>query len=101
MTENDFVSVLEELCKRPMLYTPTGSFFELVSYIEGLALHEVAIPGYLGHSNMRPFLTWVCNQDQNKYKQPFGWKDFREAYTSDDEAFKALPDLYAKYVGFK
>ncbi len=35
MTERGFLEYIEALCKHPEMYTPTGSFYEVVSFLEG------------------------------------------------------------------
>ena len=35
MEHIEFVEIIESLCKRPKLSTPTGTFFEVVSFLEG------------------------------------------------------------------
>lgn len=95
MTEEEFLEFVEALCKRPKMYTPTGSFYEVVSFLEGFgAKMNVGNNSY--HSVFTPFRKWVVE----KYKieqMMFDWKDFQEMFSSELEALKNLPVLYKEY----
>ena len=95
MTENEFRENLEALCRRPSLYTPTGSFFEIASFIEGLAFGS-NLGNHTSHSKMTPFLQWLAIK-LGTNEPIIGWDDFRERFPSDADAFIELPSLYDEY----
>jgi len=99
MTELEFSELVYYICKRPRMYTPTGTFYECVCFIEGLASGYLnpGRYGFAGHSRMRPFIDWICEK-RNKDNRRFWWPDFRELFDSDEEAFQELPILYKEYV---
>ena len=92
MTEEEFLEFIEAICKRPKMYTPTGSFYEVVSFLEGFgARANVGNKPY--HSVFTPFI----NRIKEKYSVEeitFHWEDIRKMYSSDSEALKNLPILY-------
>jgi hypothetical protein len=95
MTEKEFLEFIEATCKRPKMYTPTGSFYEVVSFLEGFGVAaNVGNKNY--HSVFTPFRQWVAK----KYKIDevvFDWKSFQDMYSSESEALKNLPVLYKEF----
>jgi len=96
MSEAEFSEFIEAICKRPKMYTPTGSFYEVVSFLEGFgAKMNVGNNSY--HSVFTLFRQWVAR----KYKieeVTFNWKDFQEMFSSELESLKNLPVLYKEYA---
>jgi hypothetical protein len=96
MNEKDFFEIVEALCKRPKMYTPTGSFFEGVSFLEGYGVGaNVGETTY--HSAFTPFNKWLIKKFGIK-KVMIGWDEFREMFSSDTEALENLSLLYKEYV---
>lgn len=95
MTEIKFLEYIEAICKRPKMYTPTGTFYEAVSFLEGFG-SQVGIENNAYHSVFTPFRHWVA--EKNKIgKIRFDWEDIRKMYFSDSEALKNLPILYKEF----
>jgi hypothetical protein len=96
MTEKKFLEYIEAICKRPKMYTPTGSFYEVVSFLEGFGA-QVHIENNYYHSVFTPFRKWIAEKFgiEELY---FDWKQFQEMYSSESEALKNLPILYKEYA---
>ena len=92
-----FHDIVDAICWRPRMYTPTGTFYECVSYIEGIASSHPNIKNH-AHTAMTPFLKWVALK-LGKGKERFYWNEFRDFYGSDEQAFIELPRLYREFVG--
>jgi hypothetical protein len=101
MTEEEFLEDIKALCNGSSPVTPTGTFLEVVSYLEGYGKgHEVV---KFSHSVFTPFLRWF-SENKLKWKPseiPIKWLAFRELFLSDDEALDKLPILYQEYVSSK
>lgn len=96
MTEKDFYEITEALCRRPKMYTPTGAFYEVVSFLEGFG--GGANVGNLGyHLVLTPFRKWIAKKF-NIQTEVFDWNEFRGLYSSDLEALENLPTLYREYL---
>jgi hypothetical protein len=97
MKEKDFLEVVEAVCRRPGLYTPTGSFYESASFLEGYAIGADVHGNTRPHSSFTPFLKWLIPvfQIDDVIMQ---WPEFRERFSSDAEALENLLVLYARYV---
>jgi hypothetical protein len=97
MTEHDFLEVVEAVCKRPGLYTPTGSFYEIASFLEGFGVGADIGAPRTTHSAMTPFLIWLANR--LKTGDIFlEWTEFRERFSSDLEALENVLHLYREFV---
>lgn len=95
MTEKDFLEYVEELCKHPKMYTPTGSFYEVISFLEGYgAGANVGEHSY--HMAFTPFRKWVVEKFGIE-KTIIDWIQFRDLFSSDMEALNNLPILYKEY----
>lgn len=78
------------------MYTVTGSFFEVVSFLEGYgAGANVGEKGY--HSAFSPFLKWAAKRFEIQ-DVIINWTQFRELFFSDLEAQNNLPILYKEYL---
>lgn len=97
MTEIEFIEDVSGVCKHPGMYTPTGTFFEAVSYLEGYGKgHGVA---KFSHSVFTPFLRWYSNNlGQKTIEIPIRWVTFRKLFSSDEEALEKLSVLYEEYA---
>jgi len=97
MNELQFLDLIEAVCRRPGLYTPTGTFYESVSFLEGLASGHLDLDDYAGHSKFTPFRTWL-SEKLGRNRARFSWNEFRNLYDSDTHAFAELPKLYREYI---
>ena len=97
MTEGEFIEDVSGVCKNPAMYTPTGTFFEAVSYLEGYGKAHGVVK--FSHSIFTPFLRWICKKFKTEPSNSSAmWNDFRGLFPSDNEALKNLPTLYEEYV---
>ena len=96
MPEIDFWEIVEALCKRPKMYTATGSFNEVIAFLMGYGLGaNVGEKSY--HNVFSPFLNWLA--DKFDLQEPIsGWHKFRTLFPTDEEALKNLPILYKEYA---
>ena len=97
MSEAEFSEFIEAICKRPKMYTPTGSFYEAVSFLEGFG-SKIDIENNCSHSVFTPFLNWITRKYKIEHLR-FDWKDFQELFSSESEALENLPILYKEYFG--
>ncbi len=96
MPERDFLEYVEAFCKRPKMYTSKGSFDEAVALLEGFGM-GANVGEHCYHSAFTPFHLWMVK----KFSIPkiiINWNDFREKFSSDEEALQNLPILYREYV---
>jgi hypothetical protein len=99
MTKIDFLEFVQAICKRPKMYTPTGAFYEVASFLEGYGgATDVGISdGY--HMIFTPFLKWILQKFDLKEEIGIsGWVRFRELFESDSEAIERLPILYNEFL---
>jgi hypothetical protein len=94
--EKEFLETVEAVCKHSGLYTPTGSFFEGVSFLEGFGI-GANVGGGEYHSKLTPFCKWLVTKFESK-KLIIHWNEFRERFSSDLEAFENLSVLYKEYI---
>ena len=96
MSEINFCEVVDAVCKRPKMYTPTGSFFEVVSFLEGYG--SIATAGeYAAHSAFTRFHKWLFHKLE--VNEPISdWIQFREMFNSDSDALTNLSIFYKQYV---
>jgi hypothetical protein len=101
MTEEEFLEDIKALCNGNSPVTPTGTFLEVVSYLEGYG-KGLAIVKY-SHSIFTPFLRWFSENklELKPLEIPINWLAFRKLFSSDDEALDRLPILYEEYVRSK
>jgi hypothetical protein len=100
MTEEEFLEVVMALCNGDSPVTVTGTFFEVVCYLEDYGKGRALVRA---HSVFTPFLQWFS---ENKLgwkprEMPIRWFQFRELYSSDLEALDNLSVLYEEYVRSK
>jgi len=96
MTKIQFHELVYYVCKRPKMYTPAGSFFEVVSFLEGLG--SAANIDIHSHSTFTSFLRWMAARLNKDKRFPISWNEFAEIYSSDSEAIAALPALYNQFL---
>src|SRR6187551_1141332 len=98
MTEKEFSKVVTDVCNGDSPVTVTGTFFEVVCYLEGYGKGQAVVK--YSHSVFTPFLRWFS---ENKLgwkprEMPIGWFAFRELLSSDKEALDKLAISYEEYV---
>lgn len=97
MTENDFFEDVKAVCERPRFYTPTGAFYEAISFLEGLKKRSD-----VGRKNAHmPFTTLFFHWYADKFavdRLDVDWVKFREMFSSDSEAFDSLKTLYKEFA---
>lgn len=99
MSEPEFLEVIEALCKRPKLYTPTGTFGEVVSFLEGYGNGAwVGGAERRYHSVFTPFFRWLAGRQNRDPQFPLTWSELQELFLTDDDAFVKFPKLYEEYV---
>lgn len=97
MTEKEFSKVVTALCNGDSPVTVTGSFFEVVSYLEGYGKGMTIVKN--SHSVFTPFLQWFSKNKLGKeLREVIRWFQFRELYSSDEEALEKFSTLYEEYV---
>lgn len=97
MTEEEFLKDVLALCRHPKSDTPTGTFYEVVSYLEGYGKGHAVVKNH--HSVFTPFRRWFSNKlGQKPSEIPINWTTFRELFSSDEEAFENLSVSYEEYV---
>ena len=95
MTEKHFLEYVKAVCNRPKMYTPTGTFNEVISFLEGYgSASNVGENRY--HSVFTPFRNWIAEKF-NLREKIIGWDVFHEVFPSDEEGLKNLPVLYEEY----
>ena len=96
MTETEFTEFIDAICGRPRIYTPTGAFYEVVSFLEGYGT-GIGVGNLAAHSIFSQFREWVLR----KYypdKSRIDWINIRERFDTDEEALIGLPLLYREYL---
>ena len=96
MTILEFQDAVEAVCKRPAMYTPHGSFFEAVSFLEGVGVGVVR-EKELYHSVFTPFFNWLFDESQRK-TQEVSWIAYRKRFATDSEALGNLSSSYHEFL---
>lgn len=96
MTEQDFVEIVNACCEHPRLYTPTGSFFEVASFLEGFAIAS-QVGETTHHSRFTPFIHWLIGKWDLELVI-FDWPYFLSRFESDADALTNLKLLYSEYA---
>jgi hypothetical protein len=96
MTEKEFVEIVEAACKHPGLYTPNGTFYEAISFIEGFGV-GAKVEDHISHLALTPFMRWLIKKWEWK-SVVLQWTEFRDQFSSDSEAFHNFLSLYKEYV---
>ena len=99
MTEKEFLEYVVAFCKRPRMYTPTGTFFEIVSLVDGFGSGAIDMEEVQGfHSALAPFQKWLAGRYESDTRFPLSWQDLRAHFDSDEEALRTFPLLYEEYL---
>ncbi len=97
MSETEFLEIIRAICKRPTMYTATGTFFEAVSFLEGFSSgKDVGDTAY--HSSFTPFLKWLGGRTKGDSQFPLSWIEVRNQFSSDAQACEKLPKLYQSFL---
>lgn len=96
MNEQDFGEIVNACCDHPGLYTPTGSFFEVVSFLDGFAM-AAGVGETAHHSRFTPFIHWLIGKWELELAI-FDWPYFLSRFESDADAFANLKLLYSEYA---
>jgi len=99
MTEIEFAEQIEAVCRRPKMYTPNGTFFENYCFLDGLGIG--ALENRYSHSAFTPFLNWLAPPDEHGRTMPISVHEFREQFSSDEEALTKFAALFRQYVESK
>jgi hypothetical protein len=99
MTEVEFAKDIEAVCRRPKLYTPNGTFFEIYCFLDGFGIGGLENRG--SHSSFTPFLNWLAEPDEKVRNFPMSLHKFREQFSSDEEALMKFASLFRQYVESK
>lgn len=95
MTEEQFAENVEAVCRRPQMYTVSGTFGEAVSFLDGFGLGSNLETGT--HSIWTPFCRWLADSRGN----PSGlvtMVEFRTWYENDETALRELSRLYREFA---
>ena len=98
MTREQFLEDIKAACKRPKMYTPTGSFFEAVSLLEGIGAGAGIDEDKHTHLKFTRFRRWMAGRVDGSDRFPFSWVRFAEQFETEQEAFVALPSLYQEFI---
>lgn len=102
ITMPELAELIDSICKRPSLYTPTGTFYECVSYLDGLVPDRAPPPfaRTAGHHPFLGFIKWTLTMWGVDYSKEYvGWKLFRQKFSSDEEALLTFPKLFREFLG--
>jgi hypothetical protein len=105
-----FVEQLTHMCSRPQMYVRSGSFSELVCFLDGYdcAMHQFA-PEEFKTAIFHEFGRWLSRTHESakgiwiesgeEVANNFVWSSkFQRLYPSDGDAFEALPRLYQSFL---
>jgi hypothetical protein len=98
ISEERFLDFIGWICKRPKLYTRSGSFIEAIMFLEGYALGAGVEGAENYHSKFTPFKKWAAAKFRNGDTFPLNWDEFLDHFSSESEALNQLPILYAEYA---
>jgi hypothetical protein len=101
MTQEEFLEIVRALCNGDSPVTVTGTFFEVVCYLEGYGKGMAVVKN--SHSVFTPFLRWFSEKKLGwkPREMPIRWFAFRELFSTDKEALDKLAVLYEEYVRSK
>jgi hypothetical protein len=94
-----FVEMLRHLCMRPKMYTLTGTYREVISYVEGYLRGTNFPRGQTNlESGMQPFGRWLARRygsDQNRH-----WSQVLVEHCGKDEqqALQQLCQYFEEYL---
>lgn len=76
------------------MYTPTGSFFEIVCFIDGIG---TCLETRTAHSALTPFQQWLGRRFGKEKNFPLSWHEFIELFPDNDQAIKQFQELYQEF----
>ncbi len=100
MSEKKFLEYVVAFCKHPKMYRPTGSFYEIISFLEGFG-GGANVGNHYYHSFSTPFRKWLAKKFEfpdSAKDFPIDWNEFRSLFSSEVEALERLPLLYEDYT---
>lgn len=98
MNESDFLQIVDTVCEHPNLYTPSGSFFQVVSFLDGYGIAAKVFPANeKPHSTFTPFCRWLASKFDPSTKI-MDWTMFSTQFGPDMEAIKEFRILYGEYI---
>ncbi len=107
LSREEFFEVVEALCRRPKGYTPSGSFNEVICFLEGYAL-GADLDDKQYHSRTAPFRKWLtfklANEEVTEDWEsifPLNWDEILEHFSSESEALPQISLLYSEYCEFR
>jgi hypothetical protein len=95
----EFFEMADAICKRPQMYTASGTFGEVIALLEGYA-HGAVIFRNRGHHSLDPFQRFLSKE--GKYESITGfvsWNNFYNAYQNNEIAIKELQRLLKEFRG--
>ena len=109
VSREEFCEIVEAVCRRPKMYTATGTFNEVVAFLEGYALGGANLDEKEYHSRTTPFRKWLGNKFRSDKPAPedwesafpLDWNEFLARFSSETEGMSQLPNLYAEYCRFR
>jgi hypothetical protein len=96
---NDFIVIFETIRKRPELFLPRYSIFDLQAFHFGYSFckEKNNIPLAEGDIKFEKFLTWI-REEKSDIKTNMSWANLLFAYSSDERS--ALDFLFKLYDQF-
>ncbi|MCC6329149.1 MAG: hypothetical protein IT174_11575 [Acidobacteria bacterium] len=99
MTEIEFAEDVQTICKRPKMYSPNGTFFEIYCFLDGFGIG--VMEKRCSHSAFTPFRNWLAEANERGHKFPISLHKFRDQFSSDEKALTEFASLFRKYVRFE
>jgi hypothetical protein len=98
--DEEFAEYIEGICRRPAMYTPTGTFYECAAFIEGVTVNHRNSPfkGASSHNPYLGFIKWALAKWEVNPKGFIGWRLFREHYSTDEEALESFPKMFREFL---
>lgn len=98
----EFRELIVNVCLRPRMYTPSGSYHEVVAFLDG---YDFAVrrhwPDIQDPTGLRGFLDWLIEhyRDRCNGMGNLTWSAYvRAAFPEEEEALAGLPGLFARYL---
>jgi hypothetical protein len=98
MTEKEFCKVFEYICvyEHRRLWLKTGSFNEILAYLEGYA-DGAKVNKHGHHTYATPFKHWLAIKFTAK-NDILSWNEYREIFPDEEDAIANLPILYKEFA---
>ena len=91
-----FCEVIESLCKHPQMYTMSGTFEEVVAWIEGYTMNA-RNNRQDARFQLYDFNRWLASK-RNYPDHIVATSYLRQSYPEDKEALAALASLFREFV---